>query len=408
MGGVRSSPMGQSSSSPPSQSSGGSQSAQSPTDKLPNQWTQGPGNRFDGPQGQAPQGQRYTDQRPKSGQAIEMKRPSGSMDPDKRYSGTGSGDGSRPSSQDRQTPNQLHGGPPPQQHQHMQRSAVPQQSDCRPRTPSAEHKPKSNHQQQSYQEQRPKTPVGSAADHRGPMADMHRPKTSTGQLNTNPIGVGYDTRETRDGVWNRGMTTSTPKQPLDMLSDPYGRINNVHHTCMTQQQQQHMLQSKSMVPNSLSNPSQSQKQTLSLDPAQWNRSYSDISSQRSITPPLPPLSPGNSPPITPPDSPLLGPSGQHRPDVVTSTAKKTSPNSKKKQQRRSTGGGSVGVKTWDGRSKRSAQGKSAYGRVGPPSRAALLSKPRSSKCAFNKFNYVFLVTMYYILYLVSTMFPKIF
>ena len=178
------------------------------------------------------------------------------------------------------------------------------------------------------------------------------------------------------------MTTSTPKQQTDItLSDPYGRTNSVYGG-LTQQQQRQMLQSKSMVPSSLAIPPQTQKQTLSLDPAKWNRSYSDISSQRSITPPLPPLSPGNTPPITPPDSPLLG--THHRPDVVTSTAKKSSsPNSKKKQQRRSAGaGGSVGVKTWDGKSKRSAQGKSAYGRVGPPSRAAMLSKPRSSEFTF--------------------------
>ena len=103
-----------------------------------------------------------------------------------------------------------------------------------------------------------------------------------------------------------------------------------------------------------------------------------ISSSRSVTPPLPPLSPDNTPPQSPPGSPGLSrhTAAQHQynppgflartPDVVTSTAKKPVVNGKKKANRRTAGGASVGVKTWDGRAKRTTVGRN--GKRGPSSR----------------------------------------
>lgn len=257
----RTSPMGQSS-SPPSQSSGSQQ------------WS-----------------------RPQLQTAVTEKRLSGS------------GDGSRPSSQDRQSP------------------------------------------AQPLSEQRPKTPVQC-------------PKTAMGTNKPpppQPAAASCRTQQPNPGGWHRQQTTSTPK-----LADPYHR----HQTVFNQQQQQAtMLQSKSLVPETPSGVTATNKQSLSLDPSQWNKSYSDISS-RSVTPPLPPLSPDNTPPITPPPhSPEIAAVAAYRdrrPDVVTSsTTKKTSPSTRKKPRSKSSG--VVGVKTWDGRSKRtavvSAAGRAAYGRA---------------------------------------------
>ncbi len=123
---------------------------------------------------------------------------------------------------------------------------------------------------------------------------------------------------------------------------------------------------------------------LTLPQPKWRGSlasedgqYSPSLSSRSVTPPLPPLSPADTPPITPPESPQMGrhlpqsmpPGGiqgylTRTPDVVTSTAKKNSPGGggKKKQTKRALGGG-VAVKTWDGRMKRSVPNGKTNGRI---------------------------------------------
>lgn len=121
-----------------------------------------------------------------------------------------------------------------------------------------------------------------------------------------------------------------------------------------------------------------------------------ISSSRSVTPPLPPLSPDNTPPHTPPDSPSLPRHTQlHRPpnapgflartpDVVTSTAKKviSVPAGKKKAGRKTTGA-PLSVKTWDGRSKRTYPGggtkRMGMGKPPRPPTAGQFAKLCSSK-----------------------------
>ena len=108
------------------------------------------------------------------------------------------------------------------------------------------------------------------------------------------------------------------------------------------------------------------RDSLATDDGNYSPS---ISSSRSVTPPLPPLSPDNTPPQTPPDSPSALRHGHHRsvtapgylartPDVVTSTAKQPSSAStgKKKQGRRSSGG-HLAVRTWEGKSKKTLTNK---------------------------------------------------
>ena len=226
--------------------------------------------------------------------------------------------------------------------------------------------------------QRPKTPV----------INVDRPKTP--QVDSGKQGQPANSKP--------GIATSTPK----VLADPYRPVGGAGgQGSLLGQQQLHMLQSKSLVPESVSRPSSyvSSKQSQSLDPGQWNKSFSDISS-RSVTPPLPPLSPDNTPPATPPPPPsqqtappLSSSSHQHqhqqqqqmtttmnfhqRPDVVTSAGRKpnvTTPARKK------SGRGGVAVRTWDGRSKRSAYaGRASTGGGMGRNTAAMLARPRNNQ-----------------------------
>lgn len=348
----RTSPMGQSSSSPPSQNS--SQGPHSPNHPVssnsadPNQHRQPPAGQFES-----------------LNRAMEDKAPYALADRHRTNTYLHYGDPQSSARQgDIQGNGPIHTRPVEQQlrAQDIQRPKTPVDNSQRPKTP-VEH----NHQPKSFNDFHPKTPaygiVGpSQKDYQwgvtsesqkqsvntaGPMRDqvpipaphLHRPNSARTETSKN----------------QPPQSASAGLRPLSQpnLNAPQYAGSRFGATNSGARIQQLLAHNQTGVHNQGNEVAQKLKWRDSIGSEQ------SLDTSRSVTPPLPPLSPSNTPPVTPPESP--GPQSRglgvkahgylptETPDVVTSvsTGARKKVHSKK----------SSGMKD---RSRRSGAGKAAY------------------------------------------------